>query len=1510
MAKQIQNNRERNPTPLPLLIAAHCSTIRRKTARIDKSELSAILNDLVRELHTSRLPLKSYLNCLNEIVKTLNSHFPSTLLELASHYFFILIRSTIRTILQQLHSSNELNAEEIYLLRNCTLLLHHAVKEIDNVSKVVHWFSDTAFLDAVANCLNHINKISKANESRLFIKQIARLLGVISNVQERLPMQLHNNLFAQLLEPTINCLTSSDYLKLFLNLKANEGSCSEKQKFYLIKCPYFLTTYNGPHIEKAIERILEVMLPRYVSILDKHMKTIKEWNHSMMRAIHNLIITIVYAEGFFSSHTSSKSFRLLVNHLLHLLNEPTLINKIQSNSNSVETLLIDAALVAFSILVYEPNALDYIKALKPIGIFKKLTKNPHETIVLNAYMMLAYVIDEKTIQASVEDLSQLLFTTLKLLGNAIENRHEKNADAHSSRETIDRNIIQLIETLKGLAQYQQIKNQILKKGLISSLVAYYEKSHGLPKQLLLECIWTLSFNEQIAQQLRTNSKFIVSLENIAKLTNDDTQQDAIRHSNSYCSRQNGTVVASSEGTHSGIQKVTDGLLWKLVKENTCREQFQKQIKQNQNYEYDLMISYCHADKDIVHKIQKFLTNEGYNIWINRSHKHRQAMEVVADAIENSEFVIICMSDSYKRDNHCQAEIEYAFNSKRSLIPLFLRQGYKPDQWSASMISTNSYIDFAGSDFKTASSLLLEEIRQRKCKKQIEEAKSPEFTSTSNLNDTSISSTVSDTNSVPAVSSTSTASTNSVLFSLPTADFEAQPIVPLPSTPRPQVSDTTLSTTSAVVDKQQKGSAWSTSQPSINTSISHVISDGITEQQESHIHYVSRPYRFGGIPSNKPTIDMHQQQSQIPPISVSAVSNDTDQEQQQQQQQQQQKSIISTSAILTPTDVDTSTMSPFINKKNQYHQILIRPVVLPPMVNVISSVASTATDKQQNYQQQQQPPMYPVSKPIATNNTTFANTHFIGPQQVQMSKRSVSQSPVPGASYSTAPTNFNTQQQKPIVPSVLTSLPPSTVSIDASNNVDYNWQQALVPTQHQTSTINAVSSGTSTLMSQQQQPIYGVIGPPTNGVDLAGTQAVIDKNQQESKLMLLDSPSSSSSSMSPDEFTNDEKQSSRHVIVFSMPRPPIATKTSPSSTSTIAPQQQTSIYPLSQSLTNNSLSPASPISIDKYQQQIPMRSIPQPQTFGFLPLGTPVANDRQPQIASLHPNSQSLTNNIVTSPLSIVVDKQQQKSLNSASQAPPSTSSPAIPVVIEKQQQQQTLSFSNSYSTTLASLPVTSSIYPMLSTSSQTTPRVTPSLPEVYTNRKIGVSTYHDIPINAWIRNDVLDFLFDSSLYAMMPLCESMSGKALLRFFRMCQEKPSRLYGQLNEELRVRFNGITLPMGVYTEFLTEMDNLLNPESETTLQASSSTQPMVEHVMLRSRAQQQQQPIQMPASSRFSTYSTASQGRSRSVIPLQTIEETRTTDEKRFSERAIFRPPLSSGRPYSLIVESLDKISTFL
>jgi hypothetical protein len=89
--------------------------------------------------------------------------------------------------------------------------------------------------------------------------------------------------------------------------------------------------------------------------------------------------------------------------------------------------------------------------------------------------------------------------------------------------------------------------------------------------------------------------------------------------------------------------------------------------------------------------------------------HVLAMSAMAEAVENSEFVIMCMSDSYKQSTYCQAEAEYAFKCKRRLIPLIMRQGYKPDGWLGFMIGSRIYVDFGRFDFETACEKLMTEI---------------------------------------------------------------------------------------------------------------------------------------------------------------------------------------------------------------------------------------------------------------------------------------------------------------------------------------------------------------------------------------------------------------------------------------------------------------------------------------------------------------------------------------------------------------------------------------------------------------------------------------------------------------------------------------------------------------------------------------------------------------------------------------------------------------------------------
>ena len=96
-------------------------------------------------------------------------------------------------------------------------------------------------------------------------------------------------------------------------------------------------------------------------------------------------------------------------------------------------------------------------------------------------------------------------------------------------------------------------------------IDYQTKLHGLPKQILLECLWQLSFNPKVAGQLREHAQFISSLENLPKAAEDFVPSNTLRRSSSFGSRRNSLSTISADVANYGIQKVADGILWKVIK---------------------------------------------------------------------------------------------------------------------------------------------------------------------------------------------------------------------------------------------------------------------------------------------------------------------------------------------------------------------------------------------------------------------------------------------------------------------------------------------------------------------------------------------------------------------------------------------------------------------------------------------------------------------------------------------------------------------------------------------------------------------------------------------------------------------------------------------------------------------------------------------------------------------------------------------------------------------------------
>ncbi len=161
-----------------------------------------------------------------------------------------------------------------------------------------------------------------------------------------------------------------------------------------------------------------------------------------------------------------------------------------------------------------------------------------------------------------------------------------------------------------------------------------------------------------------------------------------------------TLVSSTN--KPDIQKIADGILWRL---------FSKDEPSESKFQYDVMISYSHKDKNICHQIHKALVASNFRVWIDLERMHGIMLQAMADAIEQSRYVIICMSDNYCVSPYCRAEAQFAFEKQRGLIPIRVQTGYKPQGWLAILISGRMYVDFIKMKFDDAYNQLVLEFNQ-------------------------------------------------------------------------------------------------------------------------------------------------------------------------------------------------------------------------------------------------------------------------------------------------------------------------------------------------------------------------------------------------------------------------------------------------------------------------------------------------------------------------------------------------------------------------------------------------------------------------------------------------------------------------------------------------------------------------------------------------------------------------------------------------------------------------------
>lgn len=93
-----------------------------------------------------------------------------------------------------------------------------------------------------------------------------------------------------------------------------------------------------------------------------------------------------------------------------------------------------------------------------------------------------------------------------------------------------------------------------------------------------------------------------------------------------------------------------------------------------------MISYNSKSREACLKIKNELEKVGFRVWVDVESIYGSSLQAMADAIDSSFCVLMCVTEKYKESNYCRLEAEYVVQQSKPYIPLYLQAGYKPNGW--------------------------------------------------------------------------------------------------------------------------------------------------------------------------------------------------------------------------------------------------------------------------------------------------------------------------------------------------------------------------------------------------------------------------------------------------------------------------------------------------------------------------------------------------------------------------------------------------------------------------------------------------------------------------------------------------------------------------------------------------------------------------------------------------------------------------------------------------------------
>ncbi|CAF3473062.1 unnamed protein product [Rotaria sp. Silwood1] len=669
-------------------INEYCTKISNQRQTILPEQLKTLFDLIVIELNKNNNNL-TIDNDYCKIIDTLKNLRGVTLIDqlIVNNELFHLIQNFLMNILNKWFKDGIiLTDKDEYLFQKIVELFSKMIEHLRKTNQVSSstfrtWFLNESFFKTIASVLEDISINSyKYLDQDQTMRSLSMLIESIESFQASNDLIRNNPTVLLLVDPIIKCLCSSTYINTLKQIDIKSSDRNAFEDFILGTCPCYCAWNRGKGQIIIINALcLNNMLKSYQEIYDLFLPTIDNWEYALMESIFYMTALLRYVAFYPSTREYLKTNLKLIDSMLIILNSNCLLDNVLTTTDyNSETNLTDSAISFIFNLTHDFEMLTIIKdnSFFSKEIFLKLKNSQVDRVKLHALMILSKILNEQDI-LNLDHIDELTSIFINYLSRAM------NDPCHTFEDVP---VEHLLVSLKAFIQHDEIKEEIARQNYLSLLIRCVTQKDlhvGLVLQISLEIIWLLTFNNQIYEMLINNYESIfIYLKNI--------------------------LINSKE---EGVQAAAKGILWKLENESNLKKTLVDIHENNtDDNKYDIMISYSHYNRDVCHQIYRNLIDLKYTVWLDLENMYGSTFQSMAQAIETSDIILICMSNPYKQSAYCRSEAEYAYTRQRLIIPLVMEKKYRPDGWLGFICASKLYVDFTKTDFEQAFQKLISQIQ--------------------------------------------------------------------------------------------------------------------------------------------------------------------------------------------------------------------------------------------------------------------------------------------------------------------------------------------------------------------------------------------------------------------------------------------------------------------------------------------------------------------------------------------------------------------------------------------------------------------------------------------------------------------------------------------------------------------------------------------------------------------------------------------------------------------------------